>query len=102
MLTNTGDEPKPKGGARRKDFATSMQDLSTIGMEDPVDLSSMEHPEASRLNAFANSGAGQQLPQVGADLFGTGSGSFDDNFSFDMIALGLEEPLPTPEATDEL
>lgn len=34
------------------------------------------------------------VPQINLDL--------DQNFSWEMIALGLEEPMPTQEAVDEL
>lgn len=34
------------------------------------------------------------VPQINLDL--------DQNFSWEMITLGLEEPMPTQEAVDEL
>ena len=87
-----------------KDFPASMQDLSTLGMSDPADLSNLDHPQVNRMNAFANSGHGQAIPDPPAAPFGVrdGSTSFDDSFSFEMISLGLEEPLPTQDVIDEL
>ena len=73
----------------------SMADLSTLGMHDPADLSNLEHPTAMRYNAFASSTEVEGSRQASLP-------KLDDTFSFDMIALGLEEPLPTSDITDEL
>ena len=81
-----------------RDVNLSMADLSTLGMSDPADFSNLDHPSIMRSNAFA-AGMENTSAQSGQDTTGQ---SLEDTFSFDMIALGLEEPLPTSDITDEL
>ncbi|KAI9728704.1 MAG: hypothetical protein M1828_002810 [Chrysothrix sp. TS-e1954] len=73
----------------------SMADLSTLGMHDPADLSNLEHITTMRNNAFPQN-------MESDDPRRDPTGNLDETFSFDMIALGLEEPLPTADITDEL
>lgn len=48
----------------------------------------------STANNFAASPTANMIPDI--DL------AIDENFSWEMIGLGLEEPLPTQDAVDEL
>lgn len=41
-------------------------------------------------------------PQAAADAFDFGSLPMQNNFAWEMIGLGLEEPLPPQESIDEL
>ena len=93
-MLKTQDEPTSNNEAER--FGYLNQDLSSIGMADPADLSSMGHPEQMRLEAMANASQAGVRP----------SNAFpqtDPNApTFDMISMGLEEPLPTQDVTEEL
>lgn len=77
-------------------YASSYQDLTTIGMADPADLSNMNHPDIMHMEAFAN--AGQSAPRTEDSMPQPTSA----DSGFDMISLGLEEPLPTSDITQEL
>lgn len=77
-------------------FGRSYQDLTTIGMADPADLSNMSHPDIMHMEAFAN--AGQSVPRTENPV----PPPNNDSMGFDMISLGLEEPLPTSDITEEL
>ena len=82
--------------------------------EDPVDfnISAMDAPGANtRQDTFSSQSPfsaanSNPLPEVinnsNNDFAPDMSFGLDDNFSWEMIGLGLEEPLPTQEAMDEL
>ena len=72
-----------------------MPDLSTLGMHDPADVSNIDHITQMRSSAFPTQPDTEQRRQ-------DSTATLEETFSFDMIALGLEEPLPTSDITDEL
>lgn len=80
-----------------------MHEVPTAGMKDSAGLNA---PNVDRMNAFANSGHGQPIPEgpgLGSTFGAADMGcDLDDTFSFEMISLGLEEPLPTQDVIDEL
>lgn len=67
--------------------AASMPDTSTYSGHSPYPTSTTNTlPEAMNTSDFA--------PDMSFGL--------DDNFNWEMIGLGLEEPMPTQQAIDEL
>lgn len=55
------------------------------------------------LNSMDLSNGGSIAPDLLPDLPDLNqAGAFDDGMTWEMIGLGLEEPLPTQEAIDEL
>lgn len=51
---------------------------------------------------FTNGDNSPQPQQTGGDTFDFNSITMPGNFTWEMIGLGLEEPLPTQESIDEL
>lgn len=51
--------------------------------------------------SISNAGIGSDLSQDAMNAPGSGMG-FDDTFPWEMVGLGLEEPMPTSEAVNEL
>lgn len=69
-------------------------------MADPADLSTLDHPEMMSGRAGPASQNGFTLP---TRLFPDQNEAADSTGGMqDMIALGLEEPMPTSDITDDL
>ena len=93
-MLKSQDGPDATGGDH---FGSSYQDIGTIGMADPADLSNINHPDIMHMEALANAvqpPRGQDNPPIPR--------LNNESMGFDMISLGLEEPLPTSDITDEL
>ena len=93
-MLKTQDEPNNPNAAEH--FGYANQDLSSIGMADPADLSTLDHPDVMRMNSFSN--AGPQRVNVSKAKPQTDS----TGPNLDMISMGLEEPLPTHDIAEEL
>ena len=98
MLKTTEGTDSADGG--RNQLHASIQDLSTIGMADPADLSTMDQPDIMSA-ARVSSEPGPSLLQPTA-TFAQSMEDVDETFPFDLIATGLEEPLPTPVIMSQL
>lgn len=72
----------------------NVSDLSTLGLADPTDLSHMA--EMAEMNSLEPSDPAAKPP------IGNTIPDLEETFSFGMISLGLEEPLPSTVITDEL
>ena len=92
-MLKTQDDPNPSG---TENFGQSFGDLTSLGMADPADLSNMSHPDIMHMEAFANAGQSLPLPN------NQNRPSESETMGFDMISLGLEEPLPKSDVTEEL
>ena len=94
-------------GSSSENVAASTGDFSTMGLANPTDMSSIEHPEVAKMNAMATSAPfdnGETEYSTTSGMGGTAEPApqLMDESTFDMVALGLEEPLPIPEDCDEL
>ena len=77
--------------------------------EDPVELNApmtngISHQDTFDHSPYSGSNSNPPLPEAmnHSDFAPDMSFGLDDNFNWEMIGLGLEEPLPTQEAMDEL
>ncbi|KAL8736190.1 MAG: hypothetical protein Q9166_000345 [cf. Caloplaca sp. 2 TL-2023] len=107
--TKEAKPPTPSESSQSQDryTYTSPSDnafASVFGSGDPMhDVMGIPGPANDFFNNMGQSNGGSAVPDILPDLQDLNQASaFDDGMTWEMIGLGLEEPLPTQEAIDEL